>query len=159
MELHGRREMARGFVVVENRKRRDDGAAPRRHLVQVEEKPVREKEDFRRDRGQVFPRKLSEKREVEFSVGVYLRDTSETKDIRAGLPHPCCVGRVSGELERQVGLDRGVDFARTADKNVPAAVRELAATDMGGAFGLQGLVYLPKPVHVDDIVSAKSGIC
>src|SRR4029077_14968118 len=80
------------------------------------------------------------------------------EDIRAGLPHPRCVGRVSGELERQVGLDRGVDFARTADKNVPAAVRELAAADMGGAFGLQGLVYLPEPVHVDDIVAAKGGI-
>ena len=158
VELHGRGEMAHGLVVIENRQRRDDRPAPRRHLVEVEEKPIREEEDLRRDGGQVLPRKLAEKRKVKLSVGVDLRDAAEAEDVRAGLPHPRGVGRVAGKLEREVCLNRGVDFARTTDKNIPAAVGELAATNVSRAFGLQGFIHLPQPMHVDDIVATEGGI-
>ena len=158
MELHVGRKVACGLVVIEDCQRRDDRAAPRRHLVEVKKEPFREEEDFRRDGGQVLPRKLAEKGQIELSIRIDLRNTAEAEDIRAGLPHPRGVGRVSSELERKVGFHGGVDFARATDKNIPSAVGELAATDMGRAFALQGFVHLPKPMHVDDVVAAQSGI-
>ena len=143
VELHGRGEMAHGLVVIENRQRRDDRPAPRGHLIEIEEEPIREEEDLGRDSGQELPRKLAEESKVKLSVRIDLRDAPEAEHVRASLPHPRGIGRVAGQLEGEVCLNRCINFARTTDKNIPAAVGELAATNVGDAFCLQGFIHLP----------------
>src|SRR5262245_49021080 len=64
MELHGGWELTRGLVVIENSKRRNNGAAPRRHLIDVKEKPIRKEKDLRRNGGKIPPGKLSQKGQV-----------------------------------------------------------------------------------------------
>ncbi len=44
---------------------------------------------------------------------------------------------MAGELEGEVGFDRGVDLAGAALVDVPAAIGELAAADVGDAFVLE----------------------
>jgi hypothetical protein len=64
VKMHRRRKRTRGLVVVEDGERRDNRAAPRRHLVKIEEKPVWEEKDLRRNRGQILPGKLPKKRQI-----------------------------------------------------------------------------------------------
>ena len=68
------------------------------------------------------------------------------------------LGESPAKLQSEISLDRRVDFAWAADEDIPAAVGELAATDMGRAFSLKGFVHLPEPMHVDDVIAAEGGI-
>ena len=83
-----------------------------------------------RDGRQIFPGELAEQRQVKLAVGVHPRDAAETQDVGARFLHEGRVGAVAGELEREVGFDAGVDFARAAVVNIPAAVGKLALQDV-----------------------------
>ena len=49
------------------------------------------------------------------------------------------------ELQREIGFDRGVDFARAAVINIPAAIRQLALQNVADAALLQLSVDFAQP--------------
>ena len=53
---------------------------------------------------------------------------------------------MAAQLEGEIGFDRGVDLARPALENIPAALGELAAADVLDAFILQDRIDPPIPV-------------
>ena len=63
-----------------------------------------------------------------------------------------------GEFEGEVRLDAGVDLARPAVVDVPAAVGKLPPADVPHAFFLQHRVHLAPPVHVEHVVGAKRAV-
>ena len=125
VQLLLRREVAHRLEMVDDRERHDHAAAPRRHLVDVKVEPVRQQDDLRRNDRQVLPRILTEDREEELGVGVRLRNAAQPHDGGVGLDHPRIVRRKAGQLQREVGLERGVELARALVVGVPAAVGHL----------------------------------
>ena len=108
--------------------------------------------------GQIFPGKLAEQRQVKLAVGVHPRDAAEPQDVGARFLHEGRIGAVPGELEREVGFDAGVDLARAAVVDIPAAIGELALQDVLRATALQRLVHFPQPVHEKHVIGAKGAI-
>ena len=158
MQVQGGGKRARGPVVVQDRQRGNDRAAPRGHFVEVEKEPAGKEKNLGRDGGDIVPWELAEKGEVEATVGIDLRDAAETEDIRPGVSHPGGVWRVASELQREVGFHRSIDLTRATDENIPAAISRLPTTDVVGAFGLENLVHRAPPIHVEDGVRTERGI-
>ncbi len=152
VELLFRRQIARRLEVIDDRERHDHAAAPRRHLVNVKVEPIRQQDDFRRDDRQVLPRILAEHGEEELGVRVGSRDAAEAHDGGVGADHARVVGLMPGKLEREVGLERGVELARPLVVGVPAAVEHLAVEQVLDAARLLVEIDLARPVHERDYV-------
>jgi hypothetical protein len=65
---------------------------------------------------------------------------------------------VTGQLQGEVGFDAGVQLAGAVLVDIPPAVRELPAADVGHALLLEHRIDLPGPVHVGDVIGTKRGI-
>jgi len=68
------------------------------------------------------------------------------------------VGEIAGELQGDVGFDRGVDLGRAALIDGPAAIVELVPADVGGQAGDAGRLSLAENVQVEDVVGFEGGV-
>src|SRR5690349_6232135 len=60
--VQGHTDFARRFVMIDDRERNDHAAAPIAHVPEIYVKPFSNEQNFRRNCGQIFPRKKSEQR-------------------------------------------------------------------------------------------------
>src|SRR5262249_20480574 len=151
-------QRTRRFEMVDDRERNQHRPAPGRHFVDVKRRPCGQQNHFHWNGRQIFPRELSEKREVKFAERVHAGNASETQDVLARFAHEREIGRVTGELEGEVTFDRRVDLARPAEVNVPAAVGQLPFQNVTNAAFLEINVDLAQPVHKKHEVRTKRAI-
>jgi hypothetical protein len=117
------RQHARRFEMIDDGQRHKHGPAPRRHFVNVKRRPARQEHHFRRDRRQIFPWKLSQERKIKLAECVHLRNTAEAHDVGARFMHEWRVRRAASEFQRKICFHGGVNLARAAVINIPAAVQ------------------------------------
>src|SRR5436190_3371701 len=136
----------------------EHGPAPRRHLVNMEGRPRRQQNHFYWNRGEIFPRELSEQRQIQFAEGVHAGNTTEAQDVGTCLVHEWQIRRIAGELESKICFYRRIDLARSAKVNVPSTVWELAIDNVFGAALLELAIHLAEPVHVQHVIGAQRAI-
>ena len=86
-----------------------------------------------------------EQREVQLGERVHARHAAQVERHFARPQHAPVGHRHAGELEREVGLDGGVDLGRAAVVNVPAAVGQLHGEDVIDRLALPFRVHLARP--------------
>src|SRR5438270_6037944 len=144
--------------MVNDRQRDEHCPAPGGHVVNLKRRPGRQQNHFHWNCRKILPWKLPEQREIQFAESVRPRNAAQPHEIFARFAHEWQLRRVTSELQREVTFNRGVDFARAAEINVPATVRKLPFQNVTGAPFLQIHINLTQPMHEQHEVRAKCAI-
>src|ERR1700684_593903 len=147
-----------GPVGIDYRKRNDNAASPRRHFVNVDRNPIREKHQFRRNGGNDSPIDGTDHCEVEPYVGICSFDTAQSDGFFFCAHDMRCVNGIASQPKRQVCFYGGIQLGWPSFENVPTAVRKLLSTDVICEFSYLGGIELAEYMQVDNVVGYESGI-
>src|SRR5581483_5169585 len=137
---------------VNNRERNQNGARPRRNLVDVEPEPVGKQDNLRRNRRDGIVVVLAKKAEINFSERVDLGYTTEIENLFPSAHERGVVRLIAGKFEAEIRLHRGTDIRRPTVINGPTAVFILEAKNLIRAF-LKSLLIARAEEHVhQDVV-------
>ncbi len=117
-----RPQTAHRLAGVEDEQRHHDRARPVRNLAQVKEKPAGEQHDLHRHGGDGAPGDLSEQRQGNAGKDVHPGGAAQAEDEQPGADHVRRVGRIAGDLESEIRLDRGTQIGDSRFVERPAAV-------------------------------------
>jgi hypothetical protein len=92
MQLFLARQLAGWFEMIDNGKRHQHGAAPRRHFVNVKWRPRWQQDHFHRYRRQIFPRELAQERQVKLAERVDAGDAAKAQNVGARFAHEWEIG-------------------------------------------------------------------
>ena len=122
MQLLFGRKVGGRTVTSNDREGDDNRSGPRTHLKQIERCPVRQEKDFGRNIGEIFPRVLTQHRQIEFAVRVDSWNASQPHRGRPCSPHLRLFGGKPSQLQAEVTLHRGGHIARSARIDRPTPV-------------------------------------
>src|SRR6266853_1183221 len=80
--------------------------------------PAGKENHFHRDRRQILPRELAQKRKIKLAESVHLRNTAAAHNVGARLLHKRRVHRTARKLKRKICFRRSINLARTAVINI-----------------------------------------
>ena len=109
IHAHGGGNFLERLARISNRERHQDGARPRRDLVDIEPKPIGEKHDLWRNGWDGIVIVLPQKAEINFGESIDLGHPAQFENAFARLCQYRVIGMVSRQLETEVGFDRGAD--------------------------------------------------
>ena len=98
MELFFRRQMGGGPETPDDRKSHHNGPRPRAHLKHIKGSPIRQEENLGRDIRQIFPRILTQHRQIELTIRIRPRDPAQTKSRRPRFFHFRLIRSKSGQF-------------------------------------------------------------
>ena len=158
VDLHAARIARPRLERLQDQQGNQDGPAPIRNPRQVERKPPRQKHDFDRNNRHGRPGDHAKQRQEDAREDVGRARTAVGQNGLARAQHVRCVGRIAGELERQVRFDARADIEPAAVKQRPSAVGTLQAAQIDCDLGLEGRVALAEEVLQDDVLGRNGGV-
>src|SRR5262249_12527969 len=135
-----------------DRQRNYDSARPRRHLIQVEGRPLRKKDYLGGHRRAAVPRILSENREIDSSEAVGCIQSSKRPDHISRAHHMRRIRVVAQELQDKVGFAGSAYFGGTTLVDGPSAFRELFLADVVAGFADPVTFEPADEVHRQDVL-------
>ena len=155
---HFVRNFLEGLLRVADRKRHQDGARPRRNLVDIEPEPVGKQHDLRRNRRHRIVIVLSKETEIDLGECIDFGDATHFENLLAGARQRGMIRRKPRELQPEVGLHRSADVRRTAGVVAPASIFILVVQNVPS-----GLVKAPLAARAEqrmqqDVIGFKGSI-
>ncbi len=143
---------------VADRKRHQNGARPRRNLVDVEPEPIGKQHDLRRNRRHRIVIVLPEETEIDLGECIDFGHAAHFKNLLAGARQRRMIGRESGQLQPEVGFHRSADVRRPAGIDAPAAVFILVVQDVRAALSKRSWLPVPSSSMQQDVIGLQAGI-
>ena len=107
---------------VANRQGYENGARPRRNLVDVEPKPLGKEYDLRRDCRHSIVVVLPKEAQIDFGKGIDFGDPAHFQNLLPSAHESGMVRVVSGQLQAEVGFHRGANVGGAGSVNAPASI-------------------------------------
>src|SRR5450631_717107 len=143
---------------VANRKRHQDGARPRRNLVDIEPEPVGKEHDFRRNRGNRVVIVLPKEAEIDLGKCIDFGHAAHLENLLAGACQHGMIRGESSQLQPEVRFHRSADVGRPAGVDAPATVFILVIQDVASGLVKTGLVAGAEQRMEQDVIGFEGGI-
>ena len=117
---------------IKDQQRHHHGPRPVGDLAQIEEEPAGKKNDLHRYRRDGAPGHLPEQRQGDAGENVDPGRPPQAENEQAGPDHMRRIGRIAGQLESEIGLDRSAEIGEAPLVERPAAVGQLPAAQVTG---------------------------
>jgi hypothetical protein len=138
---------------------RDNGRArPAGKLVHVEVGPVGEEHRFDRHGGDAVPGKLAEQGKKNLGKDAALGNPPLFQNKGARLGHGRVVGRITGQLEREIGLYSSGNIAGTAIVNGPEPLFGLLAQEVIGHLPFPILFHHPQEMEQHNVLGGNGDV-
>src|SRR5208337_4331733 len=155
---HFARNLLERLFGVADRKRHQNGARPRRNLVDIEPEPVGKQHDLRRNRRDRVVIVLPEETEIDLGKCIDFGHAAHLKNFLPGTCQRGMIGRKSCQLQPEVSFHRSADVGRAGGVDAPAAVFVLVVQDVARGLVKALLAARSEQRMEQDVIGFEGGI-